>query len=120
LKQAKLVFAFEMTKLVHGEEEANKAQQTARSLFGAGSQEADMPTTELSADDLVDGQISIVKLLVQSGLAASNGEAKKLVKGGGVSVDGEKVAAIDAAFAIPDGGLVLRKGKKIYRKVVLR
>ncbi|MCD8335130.1 MAG: tyrosine--tRNA ligase [Clostridiales bacterium] len=120
LNQAKEVLAFELTKLVHGEEEANKAQQTARSLFGAGSQEANMPTTELSEEDLTDGQISIVKLLVQSGLAASNGEAKKLVKGGGVSVDGEKVAAIDAAFAIPDGGLVLRKGKKVYRKVVLR
>ncbi|MCD7887737.1 MAG: tyrosine--tRNA ligase [Clostridiales bacterium] len=120
LNQAKEVLAFELTKLVHGEEEANKAQQTARSLFGAGSQEANMPTTELSEEDLTDGQISIVKLLVQSGLAASNGEAKKLVKGGGVSVDGEKVAAIDAAFAIPDEGLVLRKGKKVYRKVVLR
>ncbi len=120
LNQAKEVLAFELTKLVHGEEEANKAQQTARSLFGSGSQQADMPTTELSEADLTDGKISIVKLLVQSGLAASNGEAKKLVKGGGVSVDGEKVAAIDAAFAVPAEGLVLRKGKKVYRKVVLR
>ncbi|MCD8352826.1 MAG: tyrosine--tRNA ligase [Clostridiales bacterium] len=120
LNQAKEVLAFELTKLVHGEEEATKAQQTARSLFGVGSQEANMPTTELSEDDLTDGKISIVKLLVQAGLAASNGEAKKLVKGGGVSVDGEKVAAIDATYAVPAEGLVLRKGKKVYRKVVLR
>ncbi|MCD8008557.1 MAG: tyrosine--tRNA ligase [Clostridiales bacterium] len=119
LNQAKEVLAFELTKLVHGDEEATKAQKTARSLFGAGAQQADMPTTELTEADLTDGKISIVKLLVQAGLAASNGEAKKLVKGGGVSVDGAKVAAIDASFAIPDEGLVLRKGKKVYRKVVL-
>ncbi len=119
LNQAKEVLAFELTKLVHGEEEATKAQQTARSLFGVGTQQADMPTTELSEDDLTDGKISIVKLLVQAGLAASNGEAKKLVKGGGVSVDGAKVAAIDAIYAIPAEGLVLRKGKKVYHKVVL-
>jgi tyrosyl-tRNA synthetase len=120
LNRAKEILAYELTKLVHGEEEAEKAQATARSLFGAGASDADMPVTELGADELTEGAISIVKLLTATGLAASNGEAKKLVKGGGVSVDGEKVSAIDAAFPLDAQGLVLKKGKKVYRRVVLK
>jgi tyrosyl-tRNA synthetase len=119
LNKAKEVLAYELTKLVHGEEEAEKAQKTAQSLFGAGASDADMPTTQLTEGDLTDGKISIIKLLTASNLAASNGEAKKLVKGGGVSVDGEKVSAIDALFEIPADGLVVKKGKKVYRKVTL-
>ena len=120
LNRAKEILAYELTKLVHGQEEAEKAQSTARSLFGAGASDADMPVTELGADELTDGAISIVKLLTATGLAASNGEAKKLVKGGGVSVNGEKVSAIDAAFPLDAQGLVLKKGKKVYRRVVLK
>jgi tyrosyl-tRNA synthetase len=119
LNKAKEVLAYELTKLVHGEEEAEKAQKTAQSLFGAGASDADMPTTQLTEGDLTNGKISIIKLLTASNLAASNGEAKKLVKGGGVSVDGEKVSAIDALFEIPADGLVVKKGKKVYRKVTL-
>ena len=120
LNRAKEILAYELTKLVHGEEEAEKAQATARSLFGAGASDADMPVTELGADELTDGAITIVKLLTATGLAASNGEAKKLVKGGGVSVNGDKVSAIDAAFPLDAEGLVLKKGKKVYRRVVLK
>jgi tyrosyl-tRNA synthetase len=120
LNRAKEILAYELTKLVHGEEEAEKAQATARSLFGAGASDADMPVTELGADELTDGAITIVKLLTATGLAASNGEAKKLVKGGGVSVNGDKVSAIDAAFSLDAEGLVLKKGKKVYRRVVLK
>ncbi len=120
LNRAKEILAYELTKLVHGQEEAEKAQATARSLFGAGASDADMPVTELDADELTDGAISIVKLLTATGLAGSNGEAKKLVKGGGVSVNGDKVSAIDAAFPLDAQGLVLKKGKKVYRRVVLK
>ena len=120
LNRAKEILAYELTKLVHGQEEAEKAQATARSLFGAGASDADMPVTELDADELTDGAISIVKLLTATGLAGSNGEAKKLVKGGGVSVNGDKVSAIDAAFPLNAEGLVLKKGKKVYRRVVLK
>ena len=120
LNQAKELLAYELTKLVHGQEEADKAQATARSLFGAGADDADMPVTELGADALTDGTITIVKLLTAAGLCASNGEAKKLVKGGGVSVNGEKVSAIDASFSLDSQGLVLKKGKKVYRRVILK
>ena len=120
LNRAKEILAFELTKLVHGEEEAQKAQNTAHSLFGAGAPDADnMPSTALSASDLTDGKATIVKLLTASGLAASNGEAKKLVKGGGVSVEGQKVTAIDAQFAVTQEGLVLKKGKKVYHRITL-
>ena len=120
LNQAKELLAYELTKLVHGQEEADKAQATARSLFGTGADDADMPVTELGADALTDGTITIVKLLTAAGLCASNGEAKKLVKGGGVSVNGEKVSAIDASFSLDSQGLVLKKGKKVYRRVILK
>ena len=120
LNQAKELLAYELTKLVHGQEEADKAQATARSLFGTGADDADMPVTELGADALTDGTITIVKLLTAAGLCASNGEAKKLVKGGGVSVNGEKVSAIDASFTLDGQGLVLKKGKKVYRRVILK
>ena len=133
LNRAKEILAYELTKLVHGQEEAEKAQATTRMLFSGQEvpyfNEAeffemiggvDMPVTELGADALTDGTLSIVKLLTATGLAASNGEAKKLVKGGGVSVNGEKVSAIDAVFPLDGKGLVLKKGKKVYRRVVLK
>lgn len=120
VNKAKEVLAYELTKLVHGEEEAEKAQTTARSLFGAGAPSAEnMPSTTLTADDLTDGKISIVKLLTATKLASSNGDAKTLIKGGGVSVDGEKVSDFRAQFEIPAEGLVIKKGKKVYHRVTL-
>ncbi len=121
LNQAKEVLAFELTKMVHGEEEAQKSQEGARALFGAGSNTAHMPTTQLAETDLTDGQISILDLLVKAGLAASKGEGRRLGQQGGVSVNDQKVADIAAAFtqAQLQEGLVVKKGKKVFHKVLL-
>ncbi len=121
LNQAKEILAYELTRLVHGDEEAGKAQSAARAIFSGGGN-ADMPTTTLTAEDLTDGKISVLKLLVAAGMAASNGEAKRLVKQGGVTVNGEKVSAQDAAYdegQLSGDGLVIRKGKKIFHRVTL-
>ncbi len=121
LNVAKEILAYELTKLVHGEEEANKAQASARSLFGSGDS-ADMPTAELSASDLTDGAIDILSILVKSGLVASRSEARRAVEQGGVTVDGEKISDIKTAYdskALADG-MVVRRGKKNYKKVILK
>ncbi|MCD8159909.1 MAG: tyrosine--tRNA ligase [Clostridiales bacterium] len=121
LNQAKEILAYELTKLVHGDEEAEKAQSAARAIFSGGGN-ADMPTTTLTAEDLTDGKIGVLKLLVAAGMAASNGEAKRLVKQGGVTVNGEKVSAQDATYdegQLSGDGLVIRKGKKIFHRVTL-
>jgi tyrosyl-tRNA synthetase len=122
LNQAKEILAFELTKLVHGEEEAVKAQESAKALFSSGAA-ANMPTCELTAEDFVDGQIDILTMLHKSGLVPSKSEARRAVEQGGVAVDGEKVADIRATFAkeaIPEEGLVLRRGKKNFRKIVVK
>ena len=121
LNKAKEILAYELTKLVHGEEEAEKAQATARALFSGAVDTENMPSTQLTADDLTDGQIGILNLMVKAGLAASNGEARRLVQQGGVLVDGEKVTDAKAAFTAEQlqAGLVIKKGKKIYHKVTL-
>ena len=122
LNTAKEILAYELTKLVHGGEEAEKAQQAARALFAGAGNSADMPTTTLSADDLTDGAIGILTLMVKSGLAASNGEARRLVQQGGVSVNDAKVtdpAAVMTVADFGDDGLIIKKGKKVYHKVVL-
>ncbi len=121
LNEAKEILALELTKLVHGEAEAEKAQNAARALFSGGASE-DMPTTELTEEQLVDGRIGILTLLTACGLTKSNGEARRLVQQGGVFVDGEKVAAPDVQFTEAQlrEGLKLRKGKKIYYRVFLR
>ena len=120
LNTAKEILAFELTKLVHGEEEAQKAQAAAKALF-AGGGDADMPTTEISADKLTEGKIGILNLMVACKLAASNGEARRLVQQGGVFVNDEKVPAI--SFEITEAqlkeGVKLRKGKKVFHKAVL-
>ena len=121
LNVAKEILAYELTKLVHGEEEANKAQASARSLFGSGDS-ADMPTAELSASDLTDGAIDILSILVKSGLVASRSEARRAVEQGGVTVDGEKISDIKTVYdskALADG-MVVRRGKKNYKKVILK
>ena len=122
LNQAKEILAYELTKLVHGEEEAKKAQEGARALFARGSA-AQMPEVALSEDDFEDGQIGILKLLVKAGLASSNGEARRNVEQGGVSVDGEKVSDVKAMIAkadIPEEGIVLKRGKKKFMRIVVK
>ena len=122
LNTAKEILAFELTKLVHGEEEAQKSQEAARALFSQGAA-ADMPTTELNEEDLTDGNIDILSMLVKSGLVPSKSEARRAVQQGGVAVDGEKVEDIHATFAGEDmagEGIVLKKGKKNFRKIVMK
>ena len=121
LNQAKEIIAYELTKLVHGEEEAEKAQKGSRELFSAGNA-ADMPTAELNDEDFTDGKIDILTLLVKSGLVPSKSEARRAVQQGGAAVDGEKVTDIAATFAKEDfegEGKVLRRGKKNFRKVLV-
>lgn len=122
LNQAKEILAYELTKLVHGEEEAKKSQEAARALFSQGAA-ADMPTTELTEEDLPDGKIDILTMLVKTGLVPSKSEARRAVQQGGVSVDGEKVTDIYAEFAgeqMDGEGFVVKKGKKNFRKVVMK
>lgn len=123
LNQAKEILAFELTKLVHGEEEAAKAQEGARALFVAGGSTANMPTFELSEEDFTDGSIDILGVLQKSGLCASRSEARRNVEQGGVSVDGSPVKDIKAAFAkdrFAGDGMVFKRGKKNFMKVVVR
>ena len=122
LNTAKEILAYELTKLVHGEEEAEKAQESARALFSQGAA-AQMPTAEITADDLADGGIDILTLLLKSGLVPSKSEARRAVQQGGVAVDGEKVTDIQKVFtsdAFTGEGMILKKGKKNFRKVVLQ
>jgi tyrosyl-tRNA synthetase len=122
LNTAKEILAYELTKLVHGEEEAEKAQQAARALFAGAGNSADMPTTTLTDADLTDGVIGILTLMVKAGLAASNGEARRLVQQGGVSVNDAKVtdpAATVSAADFGTDGLIVKKGKKVYHKVLI-
>ena len=121
LNQAKEILAFELTKMVHGEEEAKKAQEGARALFGAGANTANMPTTQLTDGDFTDGQIAVLDLLVKTGLAASKGEGRRLIQQGGLTVKDEKVTDPNAAFVKTDfeQGLVIKKGKKVFHKAVL-
>ena len=121
LNEAKEILAYELTKMVHGEEEAEKAQNAARALFSGAADTEHMPSTQLTEADLTDGSIGILTLMVKAGLAASNGEARRLVVQGGVLVDGEKVAAPTVSFTADQlkNGIVIKKGKKIYHKVIL-
>ena len=122
LNQAKEILAYELTKLVHGEEEAQKAQESAKALFSSGNA-ADMPTVELMAEDMTDGTIGILTLLAKSGMVPSNSEARRAVQQGGVSIDGEKVSDIHAVISssqLSGDGLVLKKGKKNFRKMILK
>ena len=121
LNRAKEILAYELTKLVHGEEEAEKAQAAAKALFAGGADDANMPTTELSEAQLTDGKITILDLLLACKLAPSKSEARRLVQQGGVFADDEKVASIDVGFTAEQlrEGVRLRKGKKVYHKVIL-
>lgn len=124
LNEAKEILAFELTKLVHGEEEANKAKEGARALFAGGGNTSQMPVAELSSEDFdEDGNIGILTLLVKAGLASSNGDARRNVQQGGVSVDGEKVTepkSIINKDNITEDGIVLKRGKKKFMKIVVK
>ena len=119
LNKAKEILAFELTKLVHGEEEAVKAQESARALFSGGNAE-NMPSYTLTAEDIVDGTVDILTLLHSSGLVPSKSEARRAVQQGGVSVNGEKIADIKQTFAVAEigEGIVVKKGKKNFRKIL--
>ena len=122
LNEAKAILAYELTALVHGAEEAEKAKAASLALFAGGGNTADMPTTELTGDDLGGGQIGIIPLLVKCGLCASNGEARRLIQQGGIVVNDQKVTTIDASFGLEQftgEGLVIRKGKKVFHRAVL-
>ena len=121
LNKAKEILAFELTKLVHGEDEAAKAMESARALFASGNA-ADMPTTKLSDSDLTDGKLDIVSILVKSGLVSSRSEGRRAVEQGGVTVDGEKVADFKQEFsgeALSGDGIIVKRGKKSFRRVVV-
>ena len=122
LNEAKAILAYELTALVHGKDEAEKAKAASLALFAGGGNTVDMPTTELTNDDLGGAQIGIIPLLVKCGLCASNGEARRLIQQGGIVVNDEKVTSIDAAFGLEQftgEGLVIRKGKKVFHRAVL-
>ena len=123
LNQAKEILAYELTSLVHGEEEAKKAQEGAKALFSANGDTANMPTTELEEEDFRDGSIDVISLLVKTKLVTSRSEGRRAIEQGGVSLDGEKVTDVYHAVAkenIPEEGLILKRGKKKFHKICLK
>ena len=122
LNRAKEILAFELTKLVHGEEEAQKAADAAKALFAGGSDDSNMPTTEITENQLTDGKIAVLDLMLACGLIPSKGEGRRLVQQGGVMVNDEKVANIDVSFTGEQlkEGLKIRKGKKVFHKAILK
>lgn len=122
LNQAKEKLAFEVTKLIHGEEEAQKAQAAAKALFGSSTDTEHMPTTTLKAEQLTDGAIPVIDILVASALAKSKGEARRLIEQGGITVDDERVTDIGKTVSSEDfakGHVLVKKGKKVFHKIVL-
>jgi len=123
LNEAKEILAFELTKLVHNSEEAEKARETAKALFSTGGADINMPTTELVSADLTDGKIDIISLLVKSGLCPSRSDARRAIEQGGVEAAGEKVSGFDRSFSIDDmsgEGLIIKRGKKNYNRIVIK
>ena len=122
LNKAKEILAYELTALVHGEEKATKAQEAARALFSGAANTDNMPTVTLSADDFEGGQVQIIKIMLKAGLIKSNGEGRRLIQQGGVSVDDQKVTDPLAAVSAADfqkGHIILKKGKKVFYKVTV-
>ena len=122
LNRAKEILAYELTSLVHGEEEAKKAEASAKALFAGDGSNENMPTTELEASELTDGAMDIMTLLVRSGLCASKSEARRNIQQGGVTVDDEKVSDISKSYGEEElkKGIVLRRGKKNYNKIIIK
>ncbi len=118
LNTAKEILAFELTKLVHGEEEAQKAQTAARALFGGGADDSNMPSTELSESDFEDGKITVLSMMLKADMIKSNGEGRRLIQQGGVSVDDKKISDVFTALTIDEvkNGVIIKKGKKVFRK----
>ena len=122
LNTAKEILAFELTKLVHGEEEARKAEAAAKALFVGGGDMSNVPATQLTGEDLTDGSIGVLDLMVKCKLAPSKKEARRLVEQGGVEVNGQKVAGVAAAYTAADlsgEGLMIKKGKKVFHKATI-
>ena len=120
LNRAKEILAYELTALVHGEEEAKKAEESAKALFGAGGDSANMPTSVLTDADFENGSINVLSMLVTTGLCPSRGEARRLVQQGGVTIDDVKAASIDESLArerFEGEGIIVRKGKKVFHRV---
>lgn len=122
INEKKEILAFELTALVHGEDEANKAKESAKALFGGCGDSDNMPTTELTTGDFVDGKISITELIVKCKFAASKGEAKRLINQGGISVNDNVVSTLDVVYSPEDikDGLKIRKGKKHFHKIIMK
>ena len=123
LNEAKEILAYELTKLVHGEEEAEKAKEASHALFAGGGSHDNMPTVELSTEDFADGDLDIMGLLVKTGLCESRGDARRNVQQGGVSVADEKVSDIAVKYSadcVAGDGVVVRRGKKKFVKVVVK
>ena len=122
LNRAKEILAYELTKMVHGEDEANKALDAAKAIYAGGGVSEDMPTTELTTEDLSAGSILVADLMVKGGLASSKGEARRLIQQGGVSIEDEKVTDINASVGADKfkDGVVLKKGKKIFHRYMAK
>ena len=121
LNEAKEILAFELTKLVHGEEEATKAKEASHALFAGGANNANMPTVTVTAEDFPDGELDIISVLVKAGLCESRGDGRRNIQQGGVSVDDEKVTDISTKYTLDDfkgEGLIIRRGKKKFAKVI--
>ena len=123
MNKAKEILAYELTNLVHGEEEAKKAQEGARALFAGGADTANMPSTELTDDDFQDGSVDLISMLVKTGLVPTRSEGRRAIEQGGVSIDGEKITDIRYTVSkesIPENGLVLKRGKKKFHKILTK
>ena len=120
LNQAKEILAFELTKMVHGEEEALKAQTAARALFAGGSDDSNMPQTTVDDSDLEDGKATVLSLMIKADMIKSNGEGRRLIQQGGISIDGEKVKDVfhTVTSDMLEKGVVIKKGKKVFRKFI--
>ena len=121
INEAKEILAYELTKMVHGEEEAEKARTAARALFAGGADDSNMPTTELMADQLTDGKIAVLDLLIACGLIATKSEGRRLVQQGGIVINEEKITGIERTYTAEDlkAGLKIRKGKKVFHKATI-
>ncbi len=122
INEKKEILAFELTALVHGTEEAEKAKQVSRSLFSGEGDDANMPTTELASADVSDEGMGIIDLMTACSLCASRGEARRLIEQGGVSVDGEKVASINVVISKEKliEGVKIKKGKKVFHRAIIK
>jgi tyrosyl-tRNA synthetase len=121
INEAKEILAWELTAMVHGEEEANKAQTAARALFAGGSDDSSMPTTKLTADQLPDGSIDVLSLLTACGLISTRSEGRRLIQQGGLVINEEKITSIERSYTEADlrAGLKIRKGKKVFHKACI-